>query len=63
MTRFIIPKVGGGGDDFPQQTQMVEPDPASVWASPPMIGLYGTVTLAAVPIVVLWLRKRWRMKA
>ncbi len=62
MSDFILPRIGGGGDDYPQQTQMVELDPGSVWASAPMLGLYGTAILAAVPIVVLWLKKRWKMR-
>lgn len=41
---------------------MIEPEPASLWTSPPMIGLYGTVIVGLIPIVLLCLKKRWRMK-
>lgn len=63
MTWRPILKAGGGPDNRPQQAQMVEPDPASVWSSPPMLGLYGTVIVALVaPVVIMWVKYRLKCR-
>lgn len=55
-----------GGGDTPEQKQQTATiiEPAELvfdWWSPPMIGLYGTIFLAAATVLAAWLtRDRWR---
>lgn len=60
--RWLDLKIGSGGG-YMEQQQMLEPEPANLWVSPAMIGLYGTVVMALVaPVVVLWLKHRWKCR-